>query len=116
MLQTARPQTTKARNAKAQIVKKKPCHETSGHADHVKELPRLKRIQGQVMGIERMISEQRYCMDILVQIKAARSALQALEGEVLKSHLKGCVKDVLESRDSFSAEEKIKELLDLLAR
>ena len=99
--------------------RKKACphHAASvAHADHSEGLPRLKRIRGQVDGIERMILEKRYCMDILMQIKAARSALQALEGEVLRTHLEGCVREALHSKDSFHAEKKIKELTELLAR
>lgn len=99
--------------------RKKACpHHAAGaaHIDHGEGLPRLKRIRGQVDGIERMILEKRYCMDILMQIKAARSALQALEGEVLKTHLEGCVREALHSKDSFHADKKIKELMELLAR
>lgn len=86
------------------------------HADHTEGLPRLKRIRGQVDGIERMIVDKRYCMDILMQIKAARSALLALEGEVLSTHLEGCVREALTAKDSFQAEKKIKELMELLTR
>lgn len=99
--------------------KKKPCpmHAAGGaHANHSDSLPRLKRIRGQVDGIERMILDQRYCVDILMQIKAARSALQALEGEVLRTHLEGCVREAITSKDAFQADKKIKELMELLAR
>lgn len=99
--------------------KKKTCPgHTAGkhHADHAGGLPRLKRIRGQVDGIERMILEKRYCVDILMQIKAARSALLALESEVLRTHLEGCVRDALNAKDSFQADKKIKELMELLTR
>jgi len=101
------------------VARKKTCpsHSAAGHhADHTEELPRLKRIRGQVDGVERMILEKRYCLDILMQIKAARSALVALEGEVLRVHLEGCVQDALNSKNSFQAGKKIKELVELLAR
>lgn len=104
---------------KASKTKKKPCpmHSPGGeHPNHIDALPRLKRIRGQVDGIERMISEQRYCVDILTQIKAARSALHALEGEVLRTHLESCVRDAIHSKDAFQADKKIKELMELLAR
>jgi len=96
--------------------KKKPCPIHASQMSHADSLPRLKRIRGQMDGIERMINEQRYCMDILMQIKAARSALQALEGEVLRTHLEGCVREAITAKDAFSADKKIKELMDLLAR
>lgn len=99
--------------------KKKSCpmHMASGSpVDHADSLPRLKRIRGQVDGIERMITDQRYCVDILMQIKAARSALQALEGEVLRGHLEGCVRDAITAKDPYQADKKVKELMELLAR
>ena len=101
------------------VAAKKTCpgHTAGGHhADHSEGLPRLKRIRGQVDGVERMILEKRYCVDILMQIKATRSALLALEGEVLRTHLEGCVREALSAKDSFQAEKKIKELMELLTR
>ena len=62
----------------------------SVHLSHHGDLPRLRRIKGQVEGLERMIQEGRYCVDILTQIKAARSAMSALEGSVMQRHLEGC--------------------------
>lgn len=112
MLDTVKPSLRKKSGVG---VKAKNCHQEH-HADHVESLPRLRRIRGQVEGIERMISERRYCVDILTQIKAARSALQSLENEVLGTHLEGCVRDALSSRNPFQADKKIKELMELLAR
>lgn len=83
---------------------------------HGAELPRLKRVQGQLEGIEKMILDQRYCVDIILQVKAARSALHALENSILKSHLKGCVREAIGSRDAFAAEDKIQEIADLVGR
>src|SRR5688500_5393536 len=92
------------------MAKKTAVHsEPSGHTGHQSELPRLKRIKGQIEGIERMISDGRYCVDILIQVKAAKSALQALENSILQSHLGSCVQQALEAKDSFSAHAKIKE-------
>lgn len=100
------------------VPRKKTCpgHTATHQMDHAEGLPRLKRIRGQVNGIERMIQEKRYCVDILIQIKAARSALLALEGEVLRTHLEGCVREALSARDSFQADKKVKELMELLTR
>jgi DNA-binding FrmR family transcriptional regulator len=109
-----------SRNVKARKSSKPaascPAHASGSHMSHLSSLPRLKRIRGQMEGIERMISEQRYCMDILMQIKAARSALQALEGEVLGTHLEGCVREAITAKDPVKADKKIKELLELLNR
>lgn len=83
---------------------------------HMHEMPRLKRIRGQLEGIERMIEDKRYCIEILQQIKAARSAMQALENSVLRTHLEGCVREAFEAKDSLDAGKKIQEITDLLGR
>ncbi len=84
------------------------------HADHATQLVRLKRIKGQVEGLERMILDRRYCTDIVMQAKAAGSALKSFESAILESHLRGCVKNVMKSKDAFEAEKKIQEILELL--
>ena len=95
---------------------KDACCEEKLHPSHSNELPRLKRIRGQIDGIERMIEQKRYCVDILHQIKAARSALQALEAEVLRSHLQGCVREAIGAQSPAVAEKKIQELTELFSR
>lgn len=95
---------------------KSDCPSHQHHPSHETELPRVRRVKGQVEAVERMIGEGRYCVDILVQIKAARAALQSLENNILKTHLEGCVKHALESPSSFDAEKKLKEISDLLGR
>ena len=57
------------------------------HATHHDSISRLRRIEGQVRGIARMIEEERYCVDILAQVRAATAALKKVEGEILKDHL-----------------------------
>jgi DNA-binding FrmR family transcriptional regulator len=84
------------------------------HADHTSHLPRLKRIKGQVEGIERMIEGQRYCTDILTQVKAVRAALAAMESEIFKTHLRGCVKAAITAGDPFSADSKVEEIIKLV--
>ena len=61
-----------------------------------------------------MIEEEKYCIDILNQIKAIKSALATVEGKILRSHLKACVKETLNSEQAF--EEKVDELLRTLKR
>lgn len=86
------------------------------HPDHSEYLPRLKRAQGQISGIERMIEERRYCVDILVQLRAAMAALRAVEVSMFETHLQHCVSEALQSRDRKSIDRKIRELSELLTR
>lgn len=88
--------------------------ETHKHPDHSIHIKRLKKAKGQLEGIEKMILDKRYCTDIIVQLKAASAALKAIEAEVLKSHLKGCVKSAFNSNDVFKSEEKIQEIIKLI--
>ena len=84
------------------------------HPSHKEQLPSLKRIEGQVRGIAKMIEEGQYCIDILNQIKAARSAISTVEGKILKTHMKACVKDALGSDEQF--DQKVEEILKTLKR
>ena len=67
------------------------------HAHHAALVKRLNRIEGQVRGIGRMLEEDRYCVDILTQVSAVRSALDALGLELLEHHLHGCVQQAVKS-------------------
>jgi len=84
------------------------------HPSHKEQLAGLNRIEGQIRGISKMIEEEKYCIDILNQIKAIKSALATVEGKILRSHLKACVKETLNSEQAF--EEKVDELLRTLKR
>ena len=95
---------------------KKQSNADHHHPSHEAELPRIRRVKGQVEAVERMIGEERYCVDILQQIKAARSALQSLESNILRTHLESCVKQALTAPNSFDAEKKLKEVSDLLGK
>lgn len=86
----------------------------ANHPDHSVHLPRLRRVAGQIQGIERMIQEGRYCPDILTQLKAAASAIAALEAEIFKSHLNGCVRQAFDGKSQSLAEEKIQEIIKLI--
>jgi CsoR family transcriptional regulator, copper-sensing transcriptional repressor len=77
---------------------------------------RLHRIEGQVRGIERMVEDDRYCIDILTQISAVSRALDSLAFEVLDDHVNHCVAGALASGDREEAERKRKELLDAVHR
>jgi DNA-binding FrmR family transcriptional regulator len=82
--------------------------------DHTPQLKRLSRIKGQVEGVERMILDRRYCPEIVMQIKAIRSALKSLENTVIEGHMRHCVKEAIQSGDAFVVQEKINEILALV--
>jgi CsoR family transcriptional regulator, copper-sensing transcriptional repressor len=84
------------------------------HASHKDQIISLKRIEGQIRGVQSMIDEGKYCIDILDQIKAIKNAVTTVEGHILKSHLKACVKESLEEQKSFDA--KVEEIMKLLKR
>jgi DNA-binding FrmR family transcriptional regulator len=77
---------------------------------------RLKRIAGQVSGIQRMVEEDRYCVDVLLQIAAVRAALEQAGKLLLGAHVETCVRDAIESGAPRERKAKVDELLDVLAR
>jgi CsoR family transcriptional regulator, copper-sensing transcriptional repressor len=79
-------------------------------------LKRLKRIEGQVRGLSRMVEADRYCIDIVTQIAAARAALRRVEEEVLRDHVAHCVEHAVASGSKAEQRRKIAELMDVLAR
>ena len=83
---------------------------------HSKEVTRLRRICGQLGGIEKMIADERYCMEILQQVKAARSALLAVENSILKTHLSRCVRDAFNAKKEIDIQAKLREISDFLDR
>lgn len=82
--------------------------------NHKEQLINLKKIEGQVRGLQSMIDDEKYCIDILNQLKAVKNALVSVEGKILKSHLKACVKDSLSESTSF--DDKVEEIVNLLKR
>lgn len=112
MLENSKTQRT-SRGAK----RKTPAtavHNAILNPDHSAHVKRLHRIVGQVQGIERMIGERRYCPEIIAQLKAASAALRAVEAEILKSHLRSCVKSAITGGDLFKSEEKIQEIIKMM--
>ena len=79
-------------------------------------LKRLKRIEGQVRGLARMVEQDRYCIDIVTQISAVRAALRRVEEEVLRDHVAHCVEHAVASGNKADQRRKISELMDVLAR
>jgi DNA-binding FrmR family transcriptional regulator len=85
-------------------------------ADKDQLMKRLARIEGQVRGIARMIDEDRYCIDILTQLGAVDTALEAVAIKVLEEHVQHCVAGALASGDPKEANEKSRELLEAVQR
>ena len=83
---------------------------------HFEARHRLARIAGQVQGIQRMIEEQKYCINIITQIQAARSALRAVELQILQKHMNHCVQDAFTSGKPQAASEKMDELLRVMKK
>lgn len=99
----------------AKATKKKMKDEQS-HPSHTEDLIRLRRIKGQIEGVERMIGENRYCMDIVTQIRSIMAALRSTEGLVMERHLRHCVADAINAHDQRKTEEKISELITLFQK
>ena len=79
-------------------------------------LKRLSRIEGQVRGLARMVAEDRYCIDIVTQILAARAALRRTEEEILRDHVGHCVEHAIASGDKNDQRQKISEIMEVLSR
>ncbi len=77
---------------------------------------RLKRIEGQVRGLQRMVEGERYCADILMQIASVHEALRGVGKLLMRNHLEHCVTDALRSGDRAQAERAYEEVLDLMYR
>ena len=91
-------------------------HPEHRHARHTGQLDRLRRIEGQVGGLVRMVEQERYCVDILTQIRAARAALRRVEEAVLRDHVEHCVAQAIRSGDAAEQKKKVDELLDVVGR
>lgn len=83
---------------------------------HEEELVRLRKIEGQVRGIQKMIKGKRYCIDILTQINSAVGALKRVEENVLERHLRGCVETSFVKGTRQDKAQKIGEIIDVLRK
>lgn len=79
-------------------------------------LRRLSRIEGQVSGLARMVRDDRYCIDIVTQIAAVRTALRRVEEQVLRDHVAHCVERAASTGDAAERRQKIEELMDVIGR
>src|SRR5437762_4152956 len=76
-------------------------------------LTRLRRIEGQVRGLQKMVEEERYCADVLTQISSVHEALRSVARELMRNHLKHCATDAIR-RDDGSAEQMYDEIVELM--
>ena len=79
-------------------------------------LGRLNRIEGQVQGVRRMVAEEKYCVDILMQISAIQGALEQVRKILLGRHIESCVAEAMASGKEGDRQKKIEELLDVFSR
>jgi DNA-binding FrmR family transcriptional regulator len=84
--------------------------------DRTHLINRLSRIEGHVRGVSKMIEDDRYCIDVLTQIRAVRAALVRVETNLLKEHLNHCIEDAIVSGNASEQRKKASELIELLGR
>lgn len=77
---------------------------------------RLRRIEGQVRGLQRMVDEDAYCVDVLTQVSAVQTALEQVAVQVLDAHVRGCVADAVAGTDEAAATERLDELMAAVRR
>jgi DNA-binding FrmR family transcriptional regulator len=83
---------------------------------HAEQLEFLKKIEGQIRGVQKMIEEKRYCVDIITQIHSIIGALYRVENEIFKKHIDGCVVSALRGKSEHEKEKKISEIVGLISR
>lgn len=86
------------------------------HETKVKALGRLRRIEGQVQGIQRMVEEEKYCVDILLQLTAVEGAVEQVQRLLLGRHIESCVADAIRSGNTRDRQKKVDELLEVFSR
>jgi DNA-binding FrmR family transcriptional regulator len=111
-LDTPVPETSVAGQAQVEGQVDAPAYVVSG--DKAKVLARLRRIEGQVRGLQRMVDDDTYCIDVLTQISAATSALESVALQLLDEHLRHCVRHAIEG--GGDADAKIAEASAAVAR
>ena len=90
------------------------CHETDCRYED--QIIRLRKIEGQVKGVQKMIRADRYCVDILTQIKSIKHALVRVEENILKRHIETCVRDAMRSGSQGDIDIKVTELMEVISR
>ncbi len=83
---------------------------------HEEQITFLKKIEGQIRGIQKMIEDRRYCVDIMTQIHSVIGALYRVENEIFKKHIDGCVIQALRGKSEAEKQKKIEEVIELIAK
>ena len=83
---------------------------------HFEDIVRLKRIEGQIRGVQKMIEDKRYCIDILTQLSSIVGAIKGVEENILERHLKGCVQQSFTKGNKQDRGQKIDEVVDVLKK
>ncbi len=86
------------------------------HPNHEEQIVFLKKIEGQLRGVQKMIEEKRYCVDILTQLHSIIGAVLRVESKILQKHLETCVTDVLKGSSETERNKKIEEVIDLITK
>ena len=86
------------------------------HVSHTEQLEYLRKIEGQIRGIQRMIEEGRYCVDILNQVHSVINALARVEDKILEKHFENCVTSAVQGRSASERKQKLSEIMELLSR
>lgn len=79
--------------------------------DKTAVIKRLRRVEGQIKGIQKMVDEEKFCGDILIQVAAARAALNSVGGLILENYMKNCLKDYLQGESEESALDKLVDIM-----
>ena len=86
------------------------------HSDKSKISARLKKLEGQIRGISKMIDDDRYCVDILNQTAAARAALKGVEKAIIENHSNHCIEEAIRSGDQEDQRRKFRELVNIIGK
>jgi len=84
------------------------------HPDHTDNLVALRRIEGQIRGIQKMIEDRKYCIDILTQMHAIKGALGRIEEKILEKHFQHCVTEAIKEASEKEKQQKLDEILKLI--
>lgn len=83
---------------------------------HEQELSRLRKIEGQIRGVQKMIEEKRYCIDVLTQLSSVVGAILSVEENILGRHLKGCVQECMQKGSPEDRQRKVDEVIEVLRK
>lgn len=86
------------------------------YPSHKEELERLRKIEGQIRGVQKMIEEGRYCVDILQVLGSVQGAVGKVEDAILRRHLQGCVSEAVRSSSPKARNEKFNEIIELVSK